>query len=102
MKKMLGFFAAGAVSLYIPLAQAAHPLVTEDTGTQGQGHYQFEFSVDQTRTADAGAVVHNRVFSTTLTYGLTDTLDVAISLPHLLSKTDPSPPKQCTAWAILH
>ena len=42
---------AAAVATALPLAaQAAHPLVTDDTGTQGDGNWQLEVNTDHTRT----------------------------------------------------
>jgi len=61
---------------------AAHPLATDDTGTQGSSGMQFELSVDASRHDDAGMRFRNRAAAATLTYGVTDTLDVAVGLPH--------------------
>lgn len=61
---------------------AAHPLATDDTGTQGRSGMQFELSVDASRDGDAGVRSRNRVAAATLTYGMSDALDVAISLPN--------------------
>ena len=36
-------------------AWAAHPLITDDTGTQGTGHWQLEINTDQTRSRADGA-----------------------------------------------
>jgi hypothetical protein len=65
---------------------AAHPFLTDDTGTQGAGHWQLELLLEHQRnpqTADlADATVHQirkvTAFSPVLTYGLLDTLDLAL------------------------
>lgn len=62
-------------------ARAAHPLVTDDTGTQGAGHWQFELNTDQTRTRDKGATTWDREWNGALTRGITDTVDVAVNVP---------------------
>lgn len=61
--------------------QAAHPLLTDDTGTQGQGHWQLELNTDHTRTREGGESAWERTVGATLTRGLTDVLDVAVSVP---------------------
>lgn len=61
---------------------AAHPLVSDDTGTQGPGGYQIEVNTDWLR--DAG--VKTRTATVTLTRGITETLDVYLDAPHALSR----------------
>lgn len=58
-------------------AHAAHPLVTDDTGTQGQGNHQLELNTDRAREAG----VSSQSAAVTYTYGLRDALDVFITLP---------------------
>lgn len=69
---------------------AAHPLLTEDTGTQGTGHYQLELTHDLSTDRDAGAKTRSRSINGVLSVGLTDDLDVIIALPHerLTERTD--------------
>jgi len=62
-------------------AQAAHPLLTDDTGTQGEGHWQLELNTDHTRTREEGASAWERSVGSALTRGVTDTLDLAIGVP---------------------
>ncbi|MBS0306197.1 MAG: transporter [Proteobacteria bacterium] len=64
-------------------ARAAHPLVSDDTGTQGAGHWQFEANTDHTRVRDDGVTVRVREYNVTLTRGMTETLDVAVNAPWL-------------------
>lgn len=58
-------------------AFAAHPLVTDDTGTQGVKGNQIEFSTDWTQNAGG----KTRVAELTYTRGLTDDLDIALTIP---------------------
>jgi hypothetical protein len=57
---------------------AGHPLITEDTATQGQGHWQLEATYNRQRndgsveTEDGGLV---------LSYGAADPLDLILTVP---------------------
>ena len=67
---------------------AAHPFISDDAGTQGAGTWQLELMAQRnrsSRTADAGAGPTQQnsratLFNPVLTYGLRDTLDVALGL----------------------
>lgn len=58
-------------------ARAFHPLVTDDTGTQGRGGRQLELGAeygrDDSGRAGGGAAV--------MTFGLNDSVDAAVALP---------------------
>lgn len=56
---------------------AAHPLVSEDTGTQGPGGHQIELNSDWAR--DAGSATNTATF--TYTRGITETLDIFLNTP---------------------
>jgi len=65
---------------------AAHPLITDDAGTQGKGNFQFELngqydSEDETVSGVSVKSTGGQV-ATTLTYGIIDTVDVVLSLPY--------------------
>lgn len=62
-------------------AMAAHPLVTDDTGTQDTGNHQLELNTDRFR--DNG--VRSRVAAVTYTYGVSPSLDLFANLPYGLS-----------------
>lgn len=67
---------------------AAHPFITDDTGTQGKGNWQLELQAEQIRadrTADAGTgpvrqESKSTVFTPVLTYGVLENLDIALGL----------------------
>jgi hypothetical protein len=73
------------------LGWAAHPFVTDDTGTQGKGNWQLEIQYEYGRndaTADAGAGPVRQesqasLLTSVLTYGLLDNLDMALGLNRL-------------------
>jgi hypothetical protein len=77
------------------LGWAAHPFVTDDTGTQGRGHWQLELQGDllrSDRTADSGSgpVEQKRKVNTfvpVLSYGVLDTLDVQLGLSYTRQRT---------------
>ncbi|WP_019139685.1 transporter [Noviherbaspirillum massiliense] len=63
--------------LLSPCAHGAHPLVTEDSGTQDKGNHQIELNTDwagtsSDRTGKAGF---------TYTYGVTRELDALVNMP---------------------
>lgn len=64
-------------------AYAAHPLQTDDTGTQDQGNWQLEMNADRTTTREMGGNGQDvaRKANTTLTYGALPTLDTFVNLP---------------------
>lgn len=74
---------AGALLALAAPAQAAHPLITDDTGTQGSGRWQFELNTDHTRTREAGVTAWEREANAALTRGVTETLDLAVNVPWL-------------------
>lgn len=88
------------VSLWLALlpvsAFAAHPLATEDTGVQGANNWQLELNADR-------AVDHETRFSSlsvnaTLTYGLTDTLDLAFNAPWQRNQVSDDPREYQRGW----
>lgn len=64
-------------------AMAAHPLVTDDTGTQGPGNSQLELNADRVNARDGSS---GTVGSGTYTFGLTDTLDIFANQPFSVSQ----------------
>ncbi len=83
MGTALAQLGAAAVAASPALALAAHPLITEDTGTQGQGHWQLELSYDMHRLNHAVARTDETERRFVLSYGLRDDLDLIVGLPHV-------------------
>lgn len=73
--------AAWLLCAAIAPAYAAHPLVTDDTGVQGEGHHQLEMNTDWMR--QSGQSSH--VGTLTYTYGVTDKLDLFANVPHFFA-----------------
>ena len=74
----VALLAGGALS-----ARAAHPLLTEDTGTQGQGHFQLELMVDKTRDRTSGIGTRALQTAAVLSYGLRENIDLQLGQPWL-------------------
>lgn len=67
---------------------AAHPLITDDTGTQGKGRFQLEVNGEYGSNKDEGVKTRTTQLASTLTYGIADPLDIALSFPFQHIKTD--------------
>ncbi len=66
---------------------AAHPLITDDTGTQGKGKFQLELTGQYDRDKeDVGGVsvkATGAEAAATLSYGIVENVDLVLSLPYL-------------------
>jgi hypothetical protein len=71
-------------------ASASHPLITDDTGNQGKGKFQIEINGQYGHDKDNGVVQHTTPTATTFTYGVTDSIDVAVGIPYQLTWTKDS------------
>ena len=77
------------VSVCLPVTVwAAHPLVTDDAGTQGKGNFQFEVNGQYDHDKGSGVTSTGGQTAATLTYGLTDTIDLAVGIPYLWIQED--------------
>jgi len=65
---------------------AAHPLITDDAGTQEKGNFQFElngqYDSDEETVSDVNVKSTGWQVGTTLSYGIIDTVDLVLSLPY--------------------
>lgn len=71
---LLSFCLAAAID-----ARAAHPLITEDTGTQGAGRYQLEVFAEEREARTTRRDIE--VYTGVLGYGIGETADVELGLP---------------------
>jgi hypothetical protein len=62
---------------------AAHPLITDDTGTQGKGKLQLEFDGEYGNDNEDGITTNTFIFPTTpvISYGIVDTVDLILGVP---------------------
>lgn len=85
---MWKWFAGCLVFLFLACPSwAAHPLITDDTGTQGKGKFQLEINgqYDRDKENVGGVSVKATGVETaaTLSYGIVDNVDLVLSLPYL-------------------
>jgi len=69
-----------------PSGFAYHPLITDDTGTQGRGGFQYELNVEYGHDSEEGVKTDQWTIGMTFTYGLVDTLDISAGIPYLYLK----------------
>jgi len=66
---------------------AAHPLITDDTGTQGKGKFQLEvngqYDWDREDAEDGTVKSTGGQAAATLSYGVSENVDLIFSLPYL-------------------
>lgn len=85
MKKF--FMAFLVISLFIPFKNsfAAHPLITDDTGTQGRGNFQLElngeFAWDKETEGGVTAKERGGELAAALSYGVSDSVDLVLGVP---------------------
>lgn len=63
-------------------AFGAHPLITDDTGTQGRGKTQIELTGQYDRDNEDGVKTRDWEAKVTVSYGLFDPLDVILEVPY--------------------
>lgn len=72
--------------LWAGAAFAAHPLITDDTGTQGKGKFQLEVNgeFNHDRETEEGITTKETrgEVVTALSYGITDNIDVVLGTPY--------------------
>ena len=79
--KTLPLLCATALSLPCSVF-AAHPLNTEDTGTQGRGNFQLEVNFEHSHQDYNDSHSNSTIKAATLSYGLNDDIDIMFTLPH--------------------
>lgn len=76
-------FVLMSLLLWSGSALAAHPLITDDTGTQGRGKFQLE--VNGEYADDNGSAVAE--IAAALSAGITDNLDLVVGMPYQFLRT---------------
>jgi hypothetical protein len=83
ISKMKRIFAVlSLVFICASTAHAAHPLITDDTGTQGKGKFQLEINSEFSHEDENGAKEDAFEISSILSYGLTDSVDIVLGVPY--------------------
>jgi hypothetical protein len=88
MDKMKRILVAIVFLLCASEAHAAHPLITDDTGTQGRGNYQLEFNAEYSRNDEEGTTEKGTEAGTTLSAGITDNVDLVVGVAHGWSEVE--------------
>lgn len=68
-------------------AFAAHPLITDDTGTQGKGKFQLEINGQYDHDTNEGVTTNTTEIVAAFSYGLIDNVDLVLGLPYQFIKT---------------
>lgn len=83
-------FTIALAVLWYGSAFAAHPLITDDTGTQGKGKFQLEvnseFIYDKETEEGITQKETGGEVATLLSYGIADNLDIVLGLPYQWKK----------------
>ncbi len=87
LKKM--FFVLIALCWSMP-AFGAHPLITDDAGTQGKVRFQLEVNGEYGHKNNDNVVEDCTEMAAALTYGINDHLDVNVSFPYRLIRREDS------------
>lgn len=78
------------ILIYSTPALATHPLITDDTGTQGKGNYQLEVNSEFGQSDGDGLKKDTISVATILSYGIVDQLDVILGVPYQQIRTEDS------------
>ena len=79
--------ALALVLMFTGMSFAAHPLITDDTGTQGKGKFQLEVNGEFAHEDEDGVKSDTSEIASTLSYGLTDTIDLVLGVPYQSIRT---------------
>lgn len=74
------------ILLFAGNAYASHPLITDDTGTQGKGHVEFETGVEYGHEKESGVTEDTTEIVPVLAYGITDTMDIELCVPYQFTR----------------
>lgn len=66
----------------VAVSYAAHPLISDDTGTQGKGKWQLEVNGEFAHEDEDGATEKSTEVAAILSYGVADTIDIVLGAPY--------------------
>lgn len=80
-----GLIVAWIQFVFLPYGFAAHPLITDDTGTQGKKKFQVEinseFNYDKEKEGGVRIKETGGEIATIFSYGIVDSVDIVLGLP---------------------
>ena len=85
MKKVFLMVCFGV--MFASVSFAAHPLITDDTGTQGKGKFQLEVNGEYGHDKDNGVTTKTTQAAAALSYGVTNPIDIVLGIPYQHIKT---------------
>lgn len=88
MRRFARAIVAAMVAHVAQVAHGAHPLLTEDTGTQGKGNFQLELTGERGRESTDAGTLHATQPAAVITYGLAETADLQIGTSYLRLSLD--------------
>jgi len=86
VRHLLACGVAAALTISAVSAHAAHPLITEDTGTQGTGRQQLEIFREDNKLGGTGR--RDEIYTGVLSHGVSDSADLQVGLPWYRSDPD--------------
>lgn len=90
MRHMIRGVVLSVFLLMHTVAWGAHPLITDDTGTQGKGKFQIEingqYDYDKDTVNGVSTESSGSKLATILSYGFIENVDLVLSLPYQWSK----------------
>ncbi len=86
--KVLLFFLLFTVHYsLLTVSYAAHPLITDDTGTAGKGKFELEIGGEYGHEKEEGVKEDTTEIVSVFVYGITDNIDVELSVPYTYIRT---------------
>ncbi len=86
LRRWIGWMALPILLFVSTMAWAGHPLITDDTGTQGKGGFQLEvtgqYDTDKETVGGVSTESKGVQAATTLSYGLIETADLVLGIPY--------------------
>ncbi|PIS38262.1 MAG: transporter [Nitrospirae bacterium CG_4_9_14_3_um_filter_53_35] len=70
------------IFLWSETAFASHPLITDDTDTQGKGKFQLEVNGEYAHEDEDGVTENATEIATMLSYGIADNIDIVLGIPY--------------------
>ena len=68
-------------------SHAAHPLITDDTGTVGKGKFEFELGGEYAHEDEDGVEEDSTTVVPVLAYGIRDNMDIELCVPYQYIRT---------------
>lgn len=78
-----------SIFLFLPaVTWAAHPLLTDDSGTQGKGRFQLEVNGQYDHDQETGAKATGGQAGATLSFGIVESVDLILGLAYVWGKVE--------------